>query len=404
MERMNQFLAAIAAACLIAISGCTFDDLPMRKGIEDLAASYEWQLSQELHGGNAGDLFGASVAMSDGYAIVGAPGASSAAGAASLYCRTGNSWLPSQTIQSNTQVAGEQFGRYVALSSSVAAVTSSGTGEVELFERSGSAWSYADIASNGGSLGFGSSLDCYEEYVIIGDPSAASYDGLVRVYHKNVTWGSFLITAPAAAAAERFGISVSISGNYAAVGADKHDSSNTDSGMVYIFQKSDTNTWIQVQTLTAADEQANGYFGRSLKLRGDTLIVGERGTSKVHFYTLVGSVWTYEGSCSTSGIVVNDEFGTAVALADGIAATGASGKDSNAGIVYPFALDSSTWQIDGVPLSASGRQSGDYFGQSVAMIDGFILIGAYADSNASGTNAGSAYVYRRVQISGEGAE
>jgi hypothetical protein len=79
--------SAIAAVCLAAVAGCTMGDLPMREGIADLAASYEWQLKQEFLGGNAGDLFGASVAMSTGYAIAGAPGADSAEGAAFIYTR-----------------------------------------------------------------------------------------------------------------------------------------------------------------------------------------------------------------------------------------------------------------------------------------------------------------------------
>lgn len=409
MERMRRFKAAAAcivslAAYLAAVAGCTIGDLPMREGITDLAASYEWQLKQELLGDNAGDLFGASVAMSTTYAIAGAPGADSAQGAACIYARNGDSWGLSQTIKSTTQNNGEQFGRYVALSDSVAAVTSSGTGEVEFFERSGSTWSRTTIVNNGGSLGFGSALDVCDDYIIVGDSSYASDDGLVRIYHKNVTWAPYLIPAPNASNYERFGISVSISGNYAAVGADKHDSGNLDSGIVYIYQKSDTNTWTQVQTLTTASEPMNGNFGRSLKMRGNSLIVGERGTSTVHFYALVGSQWTFMGSRSISGVVVNDEFGTVVAIADGIAATGAYGKDSYAGTAYPFTLEDGSWQNYDIPLNCPGRQTNDFFGQSLAMSDGFILVGAYADSNANGTNAGAAYLYQRVQISGEGAQ
>jgi hypothetical protein len=275
---------------------------------------------------------------------------------------------------------------------------------VEFFERSGSAWSRTTIVDNGGSLGFGSALDACDDYIIVGDSSAAVNVGLIRIYHKDGSWLPFTIPAPNAPAQERFGISVSISGNYAAVGADWHDSGNSDSGIVFIYQKSGTDTWVEVQTLITASEPANGCFGRSLKLRGNSLIVGERGTSTVHFYELVGSQWTFMGTRSIDGVVVNDEFGTAVAIADGIAAAGAYGKDSNAGTVYPFTLEDGSWKNYNAPLNCPGRQAADYFGQSLTMSDGFILVGAYADSSANGTNAGAAYLYRRVQISGEGAE
>ncbi len=85
-------------------------------------------------------------------------------------------------------------------------------------------------------------------------------------------------------AGDRFGGSVSVSGDTVVVGAYLEDSSTTgvnstpnnsatDSGAAYVFVRGGT-TWSQQAYLKASNTGANDYFGNSVAVSGDTVVVG----------------------------------------------------------------------------------------------------------------------------------
>ena len=79
-----------------------------------------------------------------------------------------------------------------------------------------------------------------------------------------------------------------------------------------------------------------------------------------------------------------DWFGISVAISDGIAVVGAPYKDSKSGVVYLFQMSSSddanSWtQV--AKLTADDRSAGDLFGESVAIGDGTIVVGAWGDDD-----------------------
>ena len=70
-----------------------------------------------------------------------------------------------------------------------------------------------------------------------------------------------------------FGYSVSISGNYAIIGASGDEDQGNDSGSAYIFIRNGT-TWTEQQKLTASDWGSNDLFGISVNISGDYAAVG----------------------------------------------------------------------------------------------------------------------------------
>jgi hypothetical protein len=82
------------------------------------------------------------------------------------------------------------------------------------------------------------------------------------------------IIASDAAAGDRFGEAVAISGTTAIVGAHRDDDAGQDSGSAYLF---DTTTGEQLFKLTASDAEANQLFGYSVAISGTTAIVGAWG-------------------------------------------------------------------------------------------------------------------------------
>jgi len=81
------------------------------------------------------------------------------------------------------------------------------------------------------------------------------------------------LTASDGAADDRFGFSVSISGDTAVIGANLDDGVGSDSGSAYVFVRSGT-TWTEQAKLTASDAAALDRFGWSVSVNGDTAVIG----------------------------------------------------------------------------------------------------------------------------------
>jgi hypothetical protein len=81
------------------------------------------------------------------------------------------------------------------------------------------------------------------------------------------------LTADDAAAGDIFGISVAISGDSVVVGAWADNHAGDYAGSAYVFVRSGT-TWSQQDKLTADDAAANDFFGHSVAISGDSVVVG----------------------------------------------------------------------------------------------------------------------------------
>ncbi|MFK7947394.1 MAG: fibronectin type III domain-containing protein, partial [Saprospiraceae bacterium] len=81
------------------------------------------------------------------------------------------------------------------------------------------------------------------------------------------------LLASDAAANDEFGRSVSISGDRAIVGARYNDDNGSNSGSAYIFELQN-GTWVETQKLLASDAATYDYFGLSVSISGDRAIVG----------------------------------------------------------------------------------------------------------------------------------
>ena len=74
-------------------------------------------------------------------------------------------------------------------------------------------------------------------------------------------------------ASDEFGYFVSISGDYAIVGARSEDQGGSNAGAAYIYKRNGT-TWGDEQKIVASDRQGSDQFGQSVSISGDYAIVG----------------------------------------------------------------------------------------------------------------------------------
>jgi hypothetical protein len=183
-------------------------------------------------------------------------------------------------------------------------------------------------------------------------------------------------------ASDQFGTSVAVSGDTVVVGAcaeasattgvngNQSDNSAPVSGAAYVFVRNGT-TWTQQAYLKASNTGVEDYFGESVAVSGDTVVVGAFG----------------EDSAATG---VNGNQG--------------DNSASIAGAAYVFVRNGTTWTQQAY-LKASNTGADDYFG-TVAVSGDTVVVGAYYEASAAtGVNgdqadnsvhgAGAAYVFTR---------
>jgi len=201
-----------------------------------------------------------------------------------------------------------------------------------------------------------------------------------------------------------FGFSVALDGDTVLVGTYADDvGANIDQGSAYVFTRSGS-TWTQQAKLTADDGAASDYFGYSVALDGDTVLVGaiydtvgaNSYQGSAYVFTRSGSTWTQQGKLTAGDGAAYDAFGWSVALDGDTSLVGAIYDDVanlDQGSAYVFTRSGSTWTQQ-TKLTAGDGAEGDYFGRSVALDGDSALVGASYDDVFS-SNQGSAYVFAR---------
>jgi len=408
----------------------------------------------------ANDTYSYSIAISGDYAVVGAPdededasGGATLAGAGSAYILYNNAgtWTQVQKICASDRAASDNFGRSVDIDGDYIIVgaynedenaTGSGTlvssGSAYIFHNTAGTWSQvqkicaSDRAANDF---FGFSVSISGNYAIVGaqqeDEDAAgantmSMAGSAYIFLNTAgTWAQVQkIVANDRAAADSYGYSVSISGDYAIVGAYQEDENAAgganlpEAGSSYIYYNN-AGTWIHDQKIVPPSRATQDYFGYAVDISGDYLIVGayneDEDASEANTMVAAGSAyifynnagtWTIANKLVASDRLAADRFGYAVAICNDYALVGAYYEDedaagsntfSGAGSAYVFHNNAGNWS-QSQKIVPSDRAMGDYFGFTVALTSSSLMVGAYAeDHDAAGlnlmTSSGSVYMF-----------
>ena len=317
----------------------------------------------------------------------------------------------------------DHFGRAVAFSGNTLIigaplkdVIGEDQGSVYVFTRSGAAWTLQQklTAQDGAAKSeFGFSVAISGDTVVIGAPlddtGGNGDQGSAYVFTRSgAVWTQQQkLTAQDGAANDFFGFSVAISGETVAVSAFGDDiGANENQGSAYVFTRSDT-TWTQQQKLIANDGEAGHFFGRSVAISGDTVVVGAPdddiganfGQGSAYVFTRSGAVWTLQQKLTSDDGEAIDLFGSAVALSGDTLAVGAEldNIDGNVGnpgqgSAYVFARTGTVW-TQRQKLIADDGQAVDSFGFAVALSGNAVVVGAPMDDINANRDQGSAYVF-----------
>ena len=263
---------------------------------------------------------------------------------------------------------------------------------------------------------FGGRVAVSGDVIVLGAPGAAVPEfltGAAYIYRYDRTSAEWAyettLTASDGDFNDMFGWSVSIDGDAILIGArDDENDALPQSGSAYVFRYNGAE-WVEEAKLTDPNGEAGDLFGVSVSIRGDVALIGAHGnddpglaSGAAFVFRYDGAGWNLESELNASDAEGQDRFGFSVSLGDDRAIVGAflenSTKQGNdAGSAYIFRYDGVDW-FQEQKITASDAAPIDWFGFSVSMSsDGNrILVGALIDDDL-GSQSGSAYVFRHTE-------
>jgi hypothetical protein len=367
-----------------------------------------WSQQAYLKASNPGnpDYFGVAVGISGNTIVVGARGEASAspgingnqsdnsapgAGAAYVFVRTGATWTQQAYLKASNPGAGDQFGETVFIDGSTVVVG-------------------ASMEDSAGSQADNSAPNAGAAYVYVRSGTTWTQQAYLKASNPGANdWFSY---SGVSMSGETLVIGARGEDSN---GSSQADNSVADAGAAYVYVRSGT-TWSQQAYLKASNPGANDWFGRAADISGDTIVVGayyedSAGSNQgdnsapdagaAYVYVRSGTAWTQQAYLKASNVGANDWFGHSVALSGDILVVGARGEGSangdpannsapESGATYMFFRNGISWSQQAY-LKADFPDAGDLFGHWVALSEDTILVGApFEDSNALGINGNQA--------------
>jgi hypothetical protein len=217
------------------------------------------------------------------------------------------------------------------------------------------------------------------------------------------------LTASDGTVHDDFGGSVSVSGETILIGAPEDDENGLNSGSAYVYARPDTG-WATTSEfaakLTPSDGAADDYFGESVSVSDDTVVVGalgddDKGSASGSAYIFVrpATGWTttdsFDAKLTALDAAESDAFGTSVNIDGDIVAVGARSDDDNgdrSGSVHVYVRPETGWATTSdvaAKLLASDGADGDWLGYAVGVSGNTVIAGAPYRSD----RVGAAYLF-----------
>ena len=298
-------------------------------------------------------------------------------------------------------VGAQQFGGALAVSGDQVLVGEAGNGTMSgivwTFGRTAAGWAETGQVTVSDQVrapdGFGRAIATQGDWLWAGAPLEADGAGAVYVFRADGGGGwerTARLEAPEGARA--FGSAIALAEGVAIVSSPAADDGR---GAVFSYTLGPDGSASQGMALRRAEDVATEGFGAALALDGETLLVGTRESGDappVVFAFARGSSgeWTATGTLEAPSLQERSGFGASLAVRDGFALVGAPTLRESGGAVFAFSRGPEGWAME-ARLGPLLPEPNAQFGSSVDFDGGDILIGA----PGSGVGAGTLYAYRR---------
>lgn len=256
------------------------------------------------------------------------------------------------------------------------------------------------------------------------EDNSSSNSGAVYIYKKNgTTWVlEAFIKSPTPAISQAFGQAIAIKDDYLVIGAPgedagtngivnsptgNSDTSASNSGAVYFYKRSGS-VWTQISYIKADDNITNLFFGSSVAISNDHIIVGA--PDDYHSFTGGGAIYTYRidadgnsvsylNKITPSNLKSDMNFGYSLAISNNYLAISApfdsatssgisstldySNGSNSSGAVYLYQLDGISFNFAKVIKPPVNNLTINYnFGLALALHNSTLAIGSPSDPSA----------------------
>lgn len=365
--------------------------------------------------GGKGDYFGYSIAFSENYAIVGAPGFKEGQGSAYIYKRDGNNWKQLTKLTADDSNKDDWFGAEVAITDDYAIVGSpwdddlvTDCGSVYFYKRLGeSNWKLESKAYPNHEFktwcNFGIAISVQGDYAVIGSWQEHWAQGAFYIYkHDGNKWVDTQgrIVPKEIVNFDTFAGALCMDGDWIVLGASMSDHQAQDGGAAY-FYKREGESWVEKQMVFADDPDKEDFFGTWVYLSGDYAIITATGddakgtnSGSAYIFHYDGASWKQEAKLTPEDNSIEKWFGGRSFISDKYAIVGSSldnVKGAYSGASYVYVKDGTSWkQVK--KLVAKDEVDGDRFGGSVAVRDNYVAIGSWKHDGKD-FDSGAVYIY-----------
>jgi len=318
---------------------------------------------------------------------MGAPRNVNGRGSAFVYVRDENGeWTLQAKLLAPEVAASDNFGHSVGIYGDTVIIGAPSDDSAHLFVRNGTTWTHQDkllIPDGSADNVFGFSVGIYGETVIVG--AATQYhnpckSGSAHLFVRNgATWThQTKLGAPDEAAGDRFGHNVGIHGDTVIIGSRRDGAWGHDTGSTHIFVRN-RDTWTHQAKLLAPDGHAQDWFGISVGIYGDTVIVGAKfhrsNSGTAHLFVRNGDTWTHQAKLVAPDGASYDYFGVSVGIYAGTVIVGADRYyDSYSGSAHVFVRNGDAWMHRAKLLAP--KDGINMFGARVAIYNGTSIVGS----------------------------
>ncbi len=259
---------------------------------------------------------------------------------------------------------------------------------------------------------YGYALSGNDNFVMVGAygwdadcDDQAGPSGTVFFYKKNGNlWESMqMVTDPNFHNTEYFGQSVDMDGDKAIAGAPRKCVTNGNyEGGAFVYDYNDANgLWEQEAYLHLDDPERFDYFGYSVGVSGDWIIVGAYETDddgmsnngSAFLYHFDGDDWNLEQQILSSDINSGAHFGFSVAIDGDYAIVGTENRDK----VYVFKKNDDDEWVEIQILTENNPQK---YGYSIDIKGDHIIVGDESYYNDDWDQLGAAFIYELNEVTG----
>ncbi|MBY0313798.1 MAG: FG-GAP repeat protein [Phycisphaerales bacterium] len=285
-------------------------------------------------------------------------------------------------------------------------------GSAYVYERAAPDQPWVQVAKllafdGGANHEFGNSVIAQDDTIIVGARQENAQRGAAYVFRKDQS-GSWVNTQKLTCAAldtrnpnDYFGHDMAIDGNTLAISAFSDD---VGGGAVYVFVRGSSGSWNASAKLQAFDEEVDN-LGYSIGLRGDTIVAGaplsDRGVvdrGAVVVFTRSNGVWTQRVRITPPETTGGAYFGESVDLSGDTLVVGAYAQVNGGirpGATYVFTGSGATWTQQ-ARLDPPDGGDNDQFGFGLVLRGDLLAVSSVTANVENLVDAGATYIYGRI--------